>query len=123
MCCVDKFDYAKAQATAKRLIEKFGEAGAFSRVTSGGTDNVTGVTTPETTTTISGTVTPALKYKSNEINGESVQRGDGYVFFDGDEIAINDTITINGEAFRAVFIDKIESVAGVLVYQKVQLRR
>lgn len=120
---MDKFDYVKAQATAKRLIGKFGEAGAFSRVIAGGTDNVTGVTTPETTNTINGTVTPVLKYKSNEINGESVQRGDGYVFFDGDEIAVNDTITINGELFRAVFIDKIESVAGVLVYQKVQLRR
>lgn len=123
MCYVDKFDYVKRRARADRLIEKSGEAGAFNRVTAGGTDNVTGATTPETTTTINGTVTPVLKYKSNEINGESVQRGDGYVFFDGDEIAINDTITINGELFRAVFIDKIESVAGVLVYQKVQLRR
>lgn len=71
---------------------------------------------------IMGIVILIFKYNLNEINGEFVQCGDGYVYFDGGEIIINDMIMINGEIFCVVFIDKIESVNGVLVYQKVQLR-
>ena len=118
-----KFDYAEAAQDAKELIDEFGGAGSFSRVSGGGIDPVTGDSTPETTTTVTGTVTPVLSYRANEVNGESVLQGDGYVFFDGAAVLVDDYITINAEVWRAVNISKIESVDGVTVYQRVQLRR
>ena len=118
-----KFDYIKAQATAKKLVEKFGESGAFIRTVQGAIDPATGEQGASTESTINGTVTPVLRFSNDEVNGESVQRDDGFVFFDGDELAINDKTTINGETWRCVDVSKIKSVSGVLVYQKVQLRR
>lgn len=118
-----KFDYTKAQATVKKLVEKFGESGSFTRTVQGAIDPATGEQGASTETTISGTVTPVLRFSNDEVNGESVQRGDGYVYFDGDELAINDKVTINGEKWRCVDVSKIKSVSGVLVYQKVQLRK
>ena len=120
---VAKFDYVKAQATAKKLVEKFGESGTFIRTVQGAIDPATGEQGDNTTISINGTVTPVLRFSNDEINGESVQRDDGFVFFDGGELAINDNITINGETWRCVDVSKIKSVSGVLVYQKVQLRR
>ena len=120
---VAKFDYIKAQATAKKLVEKFGESGSFTRTVQGAIDPATGEQGAGTTTMINGTVTPVLSYKASEINGESVQRGDGYVYFDGGEIAINDKATINGDLYSCVDVSSIKSVEGVLVYQKIQLRR
>ena len=118
-----KFDYGKAQETAERLIDKYGAPGSFTRTTQGDIDPATGEQGAGTTTMINGTVTPVLSYKASEINGESVQRGDGYVYFDGGEIAINDKATINGDLYRCVDVSSIKSVEGVLVYQKIQLRR
>lgn len=122
-CIVAKFDYGKAQETAERLIDKYGAPGSFTRTTQGDIDPATGEQGAGTTTMINGTVTPVLSYKASEINGESVQRGDGYVYFDGGEIAINDKATINGDLYRCVDVSSIKSVEGVLVYQKIQLRR
>ena len=120
---VAKFDYIKAQTTAKKLVEKFGESVTFIRTVQGAIDPATGEQGANTTVSIGGTVTPVLRFSNDEINGESVQRDDGFVFFDGGELAINDKIAINGETWRCVDVSKIKSVSGVLVYQKVQLRR
>lgn len=120
---VAKFDYVKAQATAKKLVEKFGESGSFTRTIQGAIDPATGEQGASTEIKINGAVTPVLRFSNDEVNGESVQRDDGFVFFDGDELAINDKTTINGETWRCVDVSKIKSVSGVLVYQKVQLRR
>lgn len=118
-----KFDYSKAQATAKKLVEKFGESGSFIRAVQGDIDPATGEQGDSAATTISGTVTPVLSFSNTDVDGESVQRDDGYVYFDGDELAINDKVTINGDKWRCVDVSKIKSVSGVLVYQKVQLRK
>lgn len=120
---VAKFDYVKAQATAKKLVEKFGESGTFTRTVQGAIDPATGEQGASTNISNNGTVTPVLRFSNDEVNGESVQRDDGFVFFDGGEVAINDNVTINGETWRCVDVSKIKSVNGVLVYQKVQLRK
>ena len=122
-CYVAKFDYEQAKRDADTLIDGFGDAGSFTRVTQGAIDQATGEQSPGTTTLINGTITPILRYMNNEINGESVLRTDGYVYFSGGEIEINDTTVLNGETFRAVDVTKLKSVSGTLVYQKVQLRR
>lgn len=118
-----KFDYEQARRDADSLIDEFGDAGSFTRVTPGAIDQATGEQAPGTTTLVNGTITPILRYMNNEINGESVLRTDGYVYFSGGEIEVGDTAVLNGETFRAVDIVKLTSVSGTLVYQKVQLRR
>lgn len=118
-----KFDYEKARRDADALIDDFGDAGSFTRVTQGAIDQATGEQSPGTTTLINGTITPILRYMNNEVDGESVLRTDGYVYFSGGEIEIGDTTVLNGETFRAVDAVKLKSVSGTLVYQKVQLRR
>lgn len=120
---VAKFDYEQARRDADTLINDFGDAGSFTRVTQGAIDQATGEQSPSTTTPINGTITPILRYMNNEINGESVLRTDGYVYFSGGEIEVGDTAVLNGETFRAVDVAKLKSVSGTLVYQKVQLRR
>lgn len=123
VCYVAKFDYEQARRDADTLINDFGDAGSFTRVTQGAINPATGEVGPSQTTLINGTITPILRYMNNEINGESVLRADGYVYFSGGEIAINDATVLNGETLRAVDVTKLKSVSGTLVYQKVQLRR
>lgn len=118
-----KFDYEQARRDADTLIDDFGGPGSFTRVTPGAIDQATGEVGPSQTALIDGVITPILRYMNNEINGESVRRDDGYVYFSGGEIAINDTTVLNGETLRAVDVTKLKSVSGTLVYQKVQLRR
>lgn len=118
-----KFDYEQARRDADTLISDFGDSGSFTRVIPGAIDQATGEQSPSTTTLINGTITPTLRYMNNEINGESVLRTDGYVYFSGGEIEVGDTTVLNGETYRAVDVVKLTSVSGTLAYQKVQLRR
>lgn len=120
---VDKFDYAEVEQSAKELIEFFGGDGSFSRIDGGSIDPFTGEASLQTTETLNGTVTPVLSYKASEIDGTVIQQGDGYVFFYGEALGIGDTATLNGQDYRVINVSKIESVEGVLVYQKVQVRR
>ena len=123
---MSSFDYTAKRAMAKRLIEKFGAAGSFILPgNDGGTDPNTGDTIPaQPDTTILGTVTPILRYKGNEIDGKTIQTGDGYVFFHSDVApTIGYLHTQNGDTWRAVNIMEMTSVGGVNVYRKIQLRR
>ncbi len=122
-CYVAKFDYEQVRRDADSLIDEFGDSGSFTRVTPGTIDQATGEQSPGTTTLINGAITPILRYMNNEVNGESVLRTDGYVYFSGGEIEVNDTTVLNGETLRVVDVTKLKSVGGTLVYQKVQLRR
>lgn len=119
------FDYVKARSVAKGLIEKFGQAGAFIiKGIEGGTDKW-GDPIPDTPNVVMpGTVTPLLSYKKMEVDGEQILSADSYVFFYSDEIPpIGSKTTINGNEYRAVNIVRLDSVAGVNVYVKIQLRR
>lgn len=119
------FDYVKARSIAKGLIEKFGQAGEFIiKGIKGGTDKW-GDPIPDTpNVVIPGTVTPLLSYKKMEVDGEQILSTDSYVFFYSDEIPpIDSKVTINGNEYRAVNIVRLDSVAGVNVYVKIQLRR
>ena len=119
------FDYVKARSVAKGLIEKFGQAGEFIiKGIEGGTDKW-GDPVPDTPdVVIPGTVTPLLSYKKMEVDGEQILTTDSYVFFYSDEIPpIDSKTTINGNEYRAVNIVRLDSVDGVNVYVKIQLRR
>lgn len=121
----DKFDYEKARQTATRLITKFGEVSTITKPgNAGGYDAFGNPIANTTDITIDGIVTPLLSYKIDEVDGETVQRQDSYVFFDTDgepEIGMN--ITINGQVYAVVDIPlRVQSVGGVTVLNKLQLR-
>lgn len=119
------YNYEAARLTATKLITKFGGAGQFVRKgNSGGFDDDGNVIAPTADEVNTGIITPLLSYESSEINGQNIQTGDAYVYFDSNvKVSINSVTTLNGKEYRAVSVDTLESVGDVLVYQKVQLRR
>ena len=120
------FDYVKARSVAKGLIEKFGEAGQFivAGSGSGGYDSSGNIIPAEPDVVIDGLVTPPLSYKQMEVDGNQVLATDSYVFFHSEEEPpIDSKITINGGKYRAIDISKLDSVSGIRVYTKIQLRR
>lgn len=120
------FDYVKARSVAKGLIEKFGQAGQFIAAGSGGGgyDSSGNVIPTEPDVAIDGIVTPLLSYKQMEVDGAQVLATDSYVFFHSEEEPpIDSKITINGGKYRAINISKLDSVDGIRVYTKIQLRR
>ena len=118
-------DYTLSEAVAARLISNFGATGQLVKLgNSGGFDDFGEPLASQPDTIINGTVTPLLQYKSIEINGESIQSGDAYVYFDTTEdIEINMTITINSVLFRVIDVYQFNSVGGVRVFNRLQLRR
>ena len=121
-----KFDYAKARQVAKGLIDKFGQAGSFTKEGggAGGFDRSGNPISSEPDTVISGTVTPLLSYKQQEIDGEQIKSTDSYVFFHSEsEPQIGAKSVLNGDEYRVVDIKKLDSVDDINVYRKLQLRR
>ena len=121
------FDYAAANLKVKALIEKFGASASFVKdgAGGGGYDDFGNVIPAEPDTTYTGTVTPILQYKKDEIDGTTIKMGDGYVFFypSGSLPPIDSKITINSTVWRLVDIMRLDSVGGVNVFFKCQLRR
>jgi hypothetical protein len=116
-----KFDYTKAQTTAKRLIDKFGDAGtATKKGQEGGFDQFGDSTTATDDVVISGTITPLLSFKASEVDDVFVLSTDSYVFFDSEQLPEIGMIT---QGLRVVNVVKLTSVEGVRVYCKLQLRK
>ena len=116
------FDYAKSRVTAEKIITKFGQA---SKVYSKGetTTDMLGNTITIGGEEIQGIISPKLAYSSNEIDGENIIKGDGYVFFHSDtEPSIGMLTDLNSETLRVVSVEKLDSVDNINVYRKLQLR-
>ena len=119
------FDYEQAALDATEIIAEFGEAGSvYQPAIPAGQDPDTGDATAGTAqVTIAGTITPKLQYKKMQIDGVNVLASDTFVFFDTTGSPTVGMLTqINGETLRIVQIDKLQSVGGVNVYHKLQLR-
>lgn len=118
------FNYAGARATAENLIKKFGQAGTIIvKGVSGGYDENGDVAADTPDTTISGTITPLLQYSNKEVDGDSILKGDAYVFFHSDTAPqVNNQVVLNGKDFRIVDIISLTSVDGINVFRKIQLR-
>lgn len=118
------FNYDAARATAKRLIELFGQAGsAIKEAVPAGPDIYGAIVAAQDEVVISGTVTPKLDYTQAEIDGESVKIGDSYVLFHSEAAPqIDMTITINSVKSRIVSISPLDSVDGINIFRKLQLR-
>lgn len=118
------FDYAQAALDASEIIAEFGATGTVYSPAISGNDPDTGlpmVTVPAVTLT--GTITPKLQYKKDQIDGSNVLMSDSFVFFDTDGEPIVGMFTlINSELLRVVKVDSLRSVGGVKIYHKLQLR-
>jgi len=119
-----KFDYVNAHAVAVKLITKFGQAGelVIKGNASGWLDGKPVAAEPDTL--IDCIVTPLLRYKQHEIDGEHVLSTDSYVFVEvATEPEIGMMITINSYTYRVVNLVTMTSVDDIRVYQRLQLRK
>lgn len=118
------FDYAQAAIDASEIIAEFGEAGTVYSVEVSGNDPDTGL--PMATTqqvTLTGIITPKLRYKKDQIDGSNVLASDSYVFFDTTgEPLVGMLAQINSELLRVVKVDSLKSVGGIKIFHKLQLR-
>lgn len=119
------FDYNKAHAVAVKLITKFGQTGEVVKVGNDSGYDTSGNAIPvQSGFVTNGRVTPLLRYKKSEVDGESVLMTDSYVFFESSSSpGVGMMITINDEQFRIIDISKLTSVDDISVYRKLQLRR
>ena len=122
---MSKFNYNNAHDVAVKLITKFGQAGqVIKKGNASGVDSSGNIIQATPDTVIDGIVTPLLRYKNPEINGESVLMTDSYVFFESSTTPeIDMMITINGQEFRIVDLAVMTSVDDINVYRKLQLRK
>lgn len=118
------FDYAQAALDAAEIIAEFGAPGSIYSPGVSGVDPDTGdPIAPVAPVTITGTITPKLQYKKMQIDGVNILTTDSFVFFDTTGTpAVGMLTQINGETLRVVQIDKLQSVGGINVYHKLQLR-
>lgn len=119
------FDYADARETAENIIKNFGQAGTFTLIgNTGGFDENGDIVVPTADVIITGTITPLLRYKKYEVDGDSIQKGDNFVFFHSTTAPlINMQTTLNSESFRVVKAETLTSVDDINVYRKIQLRK
>lgn len=122
----DKFDYVKAANIATDLIYKFGQFGLFVVKGSGGGgfDDFGNPIPAQPDKEIVGVITPLLRYKQHEIDGERILATDSYIFADlNEDPPIDSKVTINGNTYIAKNIMKLDSVDGINIYRKIQLRK
>lgn len=121
----DKFDYNEAALDAAEQIEFWGQAGqAVKQGNASGWDSSGNVIPAQPDVTIDGTVTPLLKYKQSEIDGNHILTTDSFVLFDSSTAPeIDMMITINGDTFRIKSLKVLSSVDGINVLRKLQLRK
>lgn len=121
------FDYTKARTTAKKIITKFGQPSSLvKKGSTGGYDESGNIEPDSPDTIIEGIITPLVKCKTNEIDGESIIVGDAWAFFYTESavgITIDMQATINGQTFSVKGIKKLSSVNDINLYTRLQFRK
>ncbi len=117
-----KFDYAGAQATALRLLDKFGAAGAIIRdVPGSGPEWDPGEPTILTTSC----KLAVLKFENKDVDGTLIKASDKKVYVAAKGLAIipvtTDKLIIDGVSHTIVRVRPLNP-AGVLVFHEVQAR-
>ena len=118
------YNYAKARKIAARSIQKYGGEGSLVlKGVSGGYDNNGDVIPAQPDQTVYGLITPPVLYNSGEINGDTIIKGDSWVYFDSDQdISTGMQTTLNGVTFRVIDIQTVLDLDGVSIYKKLSLR-
>lgn len=109
-----QFDYARARATAERLIAKFGTTGAIRRSVTSGPDY-----DPEITETDYACTLVILEIDISKIDGTLIQQGDRMVYVSTKgltiEVTVSDTLVIAGKE-HVIKQCRPLSPAGLTVY-------
>lgn len=115
------FDYARARATAERLIANFGQSATLTK-----TANTSTAYNPTRTATGYTCIAAVLDFRNSEIDGTLIKQGDkkAYVSTRGLAVspAVHDTLTIGGEVHAILTVTPL-APAGTVVYWEVQARR
>lgn len=110
-----KFDYSRPAATAKRLLDRFGQDGELSRSTPGGYDPEAGPTDP---VELQSPCTVALlEFDNHQIDGELIRIGDRRALIAPDvsfEPQAGDSLTVGSDVLQVVR-NRPVSPAGVVV--------
>lgn len=110
-----KFNYSRPAATAKRLLDRFGQDGLLSRaVPGGGYDPVTG---PVQTTQTSACIVALLEFDNHQIDGKLILVGDRRALIAPDvsfEPQAGDVLTAGAESVTVVKNRPLKP-AGVIV--------
>lgn len=119
------YDWDNAREISIRQIEIYGKAGTIvKKGSTGGFDNEGNITSDIPDVIINGTITSMVDYNPQEIDGSSIQAGDTWVYFDSvTEPEIGMLTTINNLTFRILGTPKLISPDGVVVWQRLQLRK
>lgn len=115
------FDYANAQATAERLIAKFGQSATLKQTANSGTAyNPTRTTTSHTCTVV------VVDYKNFEIDGTIIKQGDKRVLVSTGGLAVapavHDVLAIGGVDHAVLAVMPLDP-GGTTVYWELQARR
>jgi hypothetical protein len=117
-----KFNYARAQATALRLLEKFGQTGSIIRdVPGSGPDWDPGPPVPTT----SPCTLVVLKFDNKDIDGTLIKASDKKVYIAAKGLSIapttTDKVMIGGVSHTIVRVMPLNP-AGINVYFEIQAR-
>jgi hypothetical protein len=96
--------YDEMSAVADEILEEFGAPATLTRVTPGGYDPATGGTTPDVTTTWTGTGAK-FDYEQKDVDGTNIRTGDQRVYLSTVGIVnpqTGDTLTIGGVVLNVV---------------------
>jgi hypothetical protein len=120
------FDYTRMLRTANRLINKFGRAATYKRITAGAYNSATGTASSSTVSTAVTAV--LLDYAQSVYNQPStlIKAGDRRAYLAGDAVATTpkpgDILDFGSEAFTVVGIPVLLNPGGTTVVYELHLR-
>lgn len=121
------FDYSQANLDAKDIINEFGESATIvAKGMGGGGFDLDGNPIPaQPDVEYQGIITPLLSFDSSEIDGETILSTDSYCFFYTLTEPPIGAIYTNyaGMEYRIISKMKLDSVSGINVYLKLQMRQ
>lgn len=115
------FDYARARATAEKLIAKFGQAGVIRRVTTSGPDYDPIISTEDHACTLVD-----LDYDERQIDGTLIMRGDRMVYLSTKGLSIRPELSdkvVIGDVEHAIKNVMPLAPGGVTVFFQLQARK
>lgn len=111
--------YTRLNATATRLVEKFGSELTFTRVTKGTFDPATGSSSGDTTQTYTANAVKDT-FSQLERSDSSVEIGDIRLIAETATFgpyAVDDLVAIDGFSYRLVNVDPIKPGPTVVAYE------
>jgi len=105
-------------ATARRLIQKYGENITLQRVVEGAYDVSDGSVSSGTTTNYSAKGHPA-EYSNDEVDGKSIRKSDVKLWLEKPTTqvpTVGDTATLNSKTYKIINVDHLRAQGVDVVY-------